>query len=52
VFSSFSFKFEPTVGDMKAEKQRNLDLLGGIGKKPTLDVKKATNQHTNAEQTK
>jgi hypothetical protein len=37
---------------MKAEKQRNLDLLGGIGKKTTLDVKKATNQHTNAEQTK
>lgn len=46
------FKFEPTVGDLRAEKQRNLDLLGKIGKRPTLDVKKATNKHINLEQTR
>lgn len=46
------FKYEPIVGDLKAEKQRNLDLLGKIGNKQTLDVKKATNQHINLEQTK
>lgn len=46
------FKFEPTVGDLRAEKQRNLDLLGKIGKRPTLDVKKATNKHLNLEQTR
>ncbi|XP_028395138.1 ribosome biogenesis regulatory protein homolog [Dendronephthya gigantea] len=45
-------KYEPIVGDLKAEKQRNLDLLGKIGNKQTLDVKKATNQHINQEQTK
>jgi hypothetical protein len=37
---------------LKAEKQRNLDVLGKIGKRPTLDVKKATTQHINLEQTK
>ena len=49
-FLSF-LKFEPIVGDLKAEKQRNLELLGKIGKQPTLNVKKATNQHINVEQT-
>lgn len=43
-------KFEAVAGDIKTEKQRNLDLLEKIGKRPTLDVNKAANQQMNREE--
>lgn len=43
-------KFEPVSGNTKTEKQRNLDLLEKIGKRPILDVNKAANQQMNQEQ--
>ena len=44
-------QFAPVVGDLAAEKQRNLDILGKItSKKPILNVTKAVNAHIEGEE--
>ena len=46
-------QFAPVVGDAAAERQKSLDLLSKLAKgKKVLDVKKATNAHLAAEQTR
>ena len=43
----FFFQFATIVGDIKTEKQKNLDILEKLSKgKPILDVRKATNAAT------
>ena len=47
----FALQFAPVVGDLAAEKQKNLDILDKLSsKKPALDVKKATNAYIASEQ--
>ena len=55
-FNFFSFSFltlqvAAVVGDLGAEKRKNLDILASIAKKrAVLDTQKAVNQHLATEQ--
>ncbi|KAI1303059.1 Ribosome biogenesis regulatory -like protein [Halotydeus destructor] len=42
--------YEPNFGDMKSEKERNMEIIGQLGsKRPKIDIKKAMNAHINNE---
>ena len=44
-------QFAAVVGDLAAERKKNLDILGKLtSRKPVLDVTKATNTHLVAEE--
>lgn len=44
-------QFAPVVGDLAAERQKNLDILGKLTKnKPVLNVDKAVNTQIVSEQ--
>lgn len=44
-------QFAPVVGDLAAERKKNLEILGKLAsKKPVLDVKRAVNTHIASEE--
>lgn len=46
-----TLQFAAVVGDLGAEKKKNLDILASIAKKrAVLDTQKAVNQHLATEQ--
>ena len=48
---SHYMQFAPVVGDLAAERQKNLDILGKLTKnKPVLNVDKAVNTQIVSEQ--